>query len=190
MLRSGGNQKIRPHCTAEYQLRQQLNITFVQFGVDAAAEAANVVKVVPSESALSFADILMRLAGIAPKLTIAAVLLVLSGSSIHAQQQRDNGSAGVAASAPISSAVMDNFVAANSAIAEFRGKVQGELAEPRSKKPETQEMLRAKLHDGTERLLKEHHLTEAEFTALTRRVSTDDVVRKQFEEATARLPKR
>lgn len=132
---------------------------------------------------------LMQLAGIAFRVSVAAALITLAGSRVEAQQ-RESGSTAVVASAPISAAAMDNFVAANAAISEFRGKVQAELAEPRSKKPETQEMLRAKLQDGTERLLKEHHLTDAEYTQMTRRVSTDDVARKQFDEAMARLTKR
>ena len=132
----------------------------------------------------------MQLAGITMRLSVAVGLAAtFAGSAVEAQQ-RDSSTVMLVTATPIPAAAMESFAAANIAIADFRGKVQAELAEPRSKKPETQELLREKLQAGTERLLKEHNLTDAEFTRLTKRVSTDEGARKQFDEAMARLAKR
>ena len=87
----------------------------------------------------------------------------------------------------VSASALDAFAAAHVEVAALRGKAQAELAEPRSKKAEVQISVRAKLQDGTLRALKAHNLTEAEFARLTRLVSTDDALRKQFDEAVARL---
>ena len=87
----------------------------------------------------------------------------------------------------VSASALDAFAAAHVEVAALRGKAQAELAEPRSKKAEVQILVRAKLQDGTLRALKAHNLTEAEFARLTRLVSTDDALRKQFDEAVARL---
>ena len=87
----------------------------------------------------------------------------------------------------VSASALDAFAAAHVEVAALRGKAQAELAEPRSKKAEVQISVRAKLQDGTIRALKAHNLTEAEFARLTRLVSTDDALRKQFDEAVARL---
>ena len=87
----------------------------------------------------------------------------------------------------VSASVMEAFAAAHVEVAALRTKVQAELAEPKSKKPEVQASLRDKLQLNTERILKQHGLTESEFARLTRLVSTDDALRKQFEEAIAKL---
>lgn len=87
----------------------------------------------------------------------------------------------------MSATAMETFVKAHIAVAVLRGQVQAELAETKSKKPEVQATLREKLQVGTQRILKEHGLTDADFVRLTRRVSTDDVVRKAFDEMLARL---
>lgn len=87
----------------------------------------------------------------------------------------------------VSAGAMDAFAAAHVEVAALRSKVQAELAEPRSKKAEVQISVRAKLHDATLRVLKAHDLTEGEFARLTRLVSTDDTLRKQFDEVVARL---
>ena len=87
----------------------------------------------------------------------------------------------------VSASVMEAFAAAHAEVAALLSKVQAELAEPKSKKPEVQASLRDKLQLNTERILKQHDLTESGFAQLTRRVSTDDAVRKQFDEAVAKL---
>ena len=87
----------------------------------------------------------------------------------------------------VSATAMETFVKAHIAVAVLRGQVQAELADTKAKKPEAQATLREKLQVGTQRILKEHGLTEAEFVRLIRRVSTDDVVRRAFDEALARL---
>ncbi|MEO7362523.1 MAG: DUF4168 domain-containing protein [Gemmatimonadaceae bacterium] len=132
----------------------------------------------------------MQLASFTFRVSVAFFLAASASVSRAEAQQTDSGGVSVAARTPISAAAMDAFAAAHIAIAAFRGKVQAELAEPRSKKAEAQEMLREKLQVGTERVLKEHELSDAEFTRLTRRVSTDAVARQQFEEALERLTKR
>ena len=87
----------------------------------------------------------------------------------------------------ISASVMEAFTAAHVEVATLRTKLQAELAEPKSKKPEVQASLRDKLQVNTERILKQHGLTESEFAQLTRAVSTNDALRKQFDEAVAKL---
>ena len=87
----------------------------------------------------------------------------------------------------VSTSAMDAFAAAHVEVALLRGKVQAELAEPKSKKPEVQAALRDKLQLNTDRILKQHDLTEIEFARLTREVSTDFALRKQFDEAVAKL---
>ena len=87
----------------------------------------------------------------------------------------------------VTPATMEIFVKAHIAVAALRGQVQAELAETKAKKPEVQATLREKLQVGTQRILKEHGLTDADFVRLTRRVSTDDAVRKAFDETLTRL---
>lgn len=84
-------------------------------------------------------------------------------------------------------ASMESFARTHAAIAALRDRVQAELAEPKSKKPEVQAELREKLRTERLRLLKEHGLTEDAFTRLTHRVAVDDEARKAFEAALARL---
>lgn len=131
----------------------------------------------------------MKLARVGVQLSCTIVFALAALASDAPAQVRDSSNVAAVDAGSITQTAMDSFAAAHLAIAELRGKVQAELAEPRSKKPETQASLREKLQSGTERLLKEHNLTDAEFTRLTRRVSTDDVARKQFEDALARLSK-
>lgn len=89
--------------------------------------------------------------------------------------------------AVIDSSTVAAFAAAHAEVSAVRGKAQAELAEPKAKKAEVQVAIREQLHQTTDRILKAHNLTEAEFTRLTRQVSTDDALRKRFEEALARL---
>ena len=134
----------------------------------------------------------MKLANIYVRLTIAVALsATLPEQSAMAQQPGGTNSAasiGAASisAASISAASMDSFAAAHVEVEALRSKAQAELAEPRSKKGETQVTLREKLQEGTLGVLKAHGLTEAEFTRLTRLVSTDGALRKQFDEAVAR----
>ncbi len=87
----------------------------------------------------------------------------------------------------VTPAAMESFARAHAAIATLRDRVQAELAEPKSKKPEVQAELREKLRTERLRLLKEHGLSEEAFARLTHRVAVDDGARKAFEEALARL---
>lgn len=86
-----------------------------------------------------------------------------------------------------SAAALETFVKAHLAVAAFRGQLQAELAEPKNKKPEIQTQLHEKLQAGTKRLLDQHELSATEFSRLTRLVSTNDAVRKDFDAAVARL---
>ncbi len=87
----------------------------------------------------------------------------------------------------VSASAMETFVKAHIALTALRSQAQAELAVTSAKKPEVQAALREKLQLDTQRLLKDHGLTDAEFARLTRRVSTDDVARKAFEETLARV---
>ena len=170
---------------------QQLDITHPESGVDGASWRVNVM----NEWQSGFSSITqirshMQQSSFTLRVSVAILLgLSASGSRVQAQQP-DSGGVSAVSRAPIGAAAMDAFVAAHIEIAAFRGKLQAELAEPRSKKIEIQQTLHEKLQAGVARLLKEHNLTDAEFTQMTRRVSTDDVVRQQFEEALTRLAKR
>lgn len=84
-------------------------------------------------------------------------------------------------------ATMESFARAHLAIAALRDRVQAELAEPKSKKPEVQAELREKLRAGRVAILKEHALTDEFFARLTHRVAVDDEARKAFESLLARL---
>ena len=87
----------------------------------------------------------------------------------------------------ISVVAMEAFAKAHIALTALRSQAQAELAATSAKKPEVQAALREKLTVNTPRLLKEHGFTEAEFARLTRRVGTDDELRKRFEETLARV---
>jgi Domain of unknown function (DUF4168) len=87
----------------------------------------------------------------------------------------------------ITAAALEAFAKAHLAVSGLRAQVQAELADPKAKKPEEQAALREKLQVNTRRLIAAQGLTEAEFARMTRRVSTDDVLRKAFEAALARL---
>jgi len=111
--------------------------------------------------------------------------LVLAAPAARAEAQ----SAGAqSADSTISAAAMESLAKAHIAVTAFRGQMQAELADPKSKKGEVQAQLRDKLQVGIVRILKEHGLTEPEFTRLTRRISTDTATRTVFEETLARLP--
>jgi hypothetical protein len=90
----------------------------------------------------------------------------------------------------VTPAAMESFAKAHAAIAALRDRVQGELAEPRSKKPEVQAELREMLRTERLRLLKEHGLTEEGFARLTHRIAVDDEARKAFDAALAKLAER
>lgn len=87
----------------------------------------------------------------------------------------------------VSASAMETFVKAHIALTALRSQAQAELAAPTAKKPEVHAAIREKLNVNTQRLLKEHGFTEAEFARLTRRVGTDDVARKAFEETLVRV---
>ncbi len=106
-----------------------------------------------------------------------ALLFAVPFQSAHAQE-RDS---------TISASAMETFVKAHIALTTLRSQAQAELAATSAKKPEVQAALREKLKVNTQRLLKEHGYTEAEFARLTRRVGTDEAARKAFEETLARV---
>jgi hypothetical protein len=105
---------------------------------------------------------------------------LLFGAPFHAghAQERDS---------TVSASAMETFVKAHIALTALRSQAQAELAATSAKKPDVQAAVREKLTVNSQRLLKEHGFTEAEFARLTRRVGTDDVVRKAFEETLARV---
>ena len=98
---------------------------------------------------------------------LCSLVLVSPGAGLHAQS----------ADSAISAASMETFAKAHIAVSAFRGQVQAELADPKAKKADVQATLRDKLQVGIVRILKEHGLTEPEFTRLTRRISTDTATR-------------
>ena len=120
----------------------------------------------------------MKLASLCFRITVLVTLALGVPVSQAPAQQQDS---------TLSAATIEAFAAAHLAVLTMRGKMQAELADPRAKKAEVQIALREKLQANTDRVLKEHRLTATEFSRLTRRVSTDDVVRKQFDEAVTRL---
>ena len=115
-------------------------------------------------------------------LTVASMLI--AGRSLAAQAV---GTRPAADSMTISPSVVDRFAKAFLAVSALRSQVQAELADPAAKKADRQSALRAKLQDGIAAILREHGVSTVEFADLTRRVSTDDVLRKAFDEAVARL---
>ena len=110
-------------------------------------------------------------------LLLIALLVGAPFQSGHAQE-RDS---------TISASAMETLVKAHIALTALRSQAQAELAATTAKKPEVHAAVREKLTVNTQRLLKEHGFTEAEFARLTRRVGTDDLVRKAFEETLARV---
>ena len=68
---------------------------------------------------------------------------------------------------------IEPFARAHLAINLLRDRAHAELAEPKSKKIESQVELRDKLRSGTAQVLKEYKLTDAEFARYTFLVSTD-----------------
>ena len=87
----------------------------------------------------------------------------------------------------VAPATMEAFARAHLAIAALRDRVQAELAEPKSKKPEVQGELREKLRTGRLAILKEHGLSDDAFAHLTHRVAVDEEARKTFEALLAKL---
>lgn len=87
----------------------------------------------------------------------------------------------------LSPAALESFAKAHVAVSALRSQLQAELADPKSKKTEAQAQLRDKLLAGTQRILKAHGLTDTEFARITKRVSTDDALRKAFDEVVARI---
>jgi len=90
------------------------------------------------------------------------------------------------ADSAVTTAALDGYVKAFLAVSALRSQMQAELADPASKKQDVQAALRQKLQAGSVGLLKSHGLTEETFARMTRRVSTDDAVRKAFEAAVSK----
>ena len=82
---------------------------------------------------------------------------------------------------------MEAFAKAYLGMSQLRDRMQAELAEPKNKKVEIQLQLREKLRTQLEQVLKENHLTSAEYQALTRAVSVDAEKRREFEAQLALL---
>lgn len=120
-----------------------------------------------------------RLCALVPMWMVCAAMVLTPADKVLGQASDTSG-------AP-SAAALETFVKAHLAVAAFRGQLQAELAEPKNKKPELQMQLHEKLQAGTKRLLDQHELSATEFSRLTRLVSTNDAVRKDFDAAVARL---
>ena len=111
-------------------------------------------------------------------------LLLMAGLSMLAPFRSAQGQQPDTALSPVA---LESFVKAHLAVSVLRGQTQAELADTKSKKTEVQAQLREKLLVGTQRILKENGLTEVEFARLTKRVSTDDAMRKAFDDVVSRL---
>ena len=125
-------------------------------------------------------------------LTLAAAGLVLAApASLMAQPPAGAGTAtgtgaGTGAAADSTTQLIESYVRAHLALAAVRDKEQAELAEPRSKKAEVQAEIRQRYRGLRAEALKGAGYTEAHFTAVTKRISTDDALRGKFEAALAR----
>ncbi len=120
----------------------------------------------------------MTLSQIRSRFLLLIALLVGAPFQYGHAQERDS---------TISASAMETLVKAHIALTALRSQAQAELAATTAKKPEVQAALREKLTVNTQRLLKAQGFTEAEFARLTRRVGTDDAMRKAFEETLARV---
>jgi hypothetical protein len=120
---------------------------------------------------------------------LVGLAFLMPAPPAHAQAQPPASPAPAqSADSAVSAAALEVFAKAHIAVAALRAQMQAELADPRTKKLPEQLALREKLHVNTLRLLKEHGLTEAEFARLTQRISTDNIMRKDFDALLARLP--
>jgi hypothetical protein len=87
------------------------------------------------------------------------------------------------------SSAIEAFAKLQRAINQLRDKEQAELAEPRNKKVEEQGTLREKYRKLRADSLKAHGFTQAQVTAMTLRISSDDALRVLFEATMERLSK-
>ena len=108
---------------------------------------------------------------------LLGVLMVGSASSEARGQE-------AAAIAPVDSIAA--FVKAHAAIASLRDKAQAELAEPKNKKGEEQLRIRDRLREQVAAALRDAGLTQVQYESFTHLVSTNDSVRKVFEEHLAK----
>lgn len=92
-----------------------------------------------------------------------------------------------AAPHPDSVAAMMPFARVHAALTTLRERADAEYADPKNKKPELLDELRAKYRAERERVLKAQALTEANYGDLTRRISSDDAARLAFEAAFAKV---
>lgn len=97
--------------------------------------------------------------------------------------------AAVAPAMDSTAAAIEAFAKLQRAINQLRDKEQAELAEPRNKKVEEQNTLREKYRKLRADSLKTHGFTQAQVTAMTLRISSDDALRALFEAAMERLSK-
>lgn len=82
--------------------------------------------------------------------------------------------------------LVDGYLKAHLALGAVRDREQAELAEPRSKKPEVQMEIRERYRGLRTEALKAVGYTEAKYSAMTKRMSTDDGLRQRFEAALAK----
>jgi hypothetical protein len=106
-----------------------------------------------------------------------------------AQPPAKAASATVAPAMDSTSAAIEAFAKLQRAINQLRDKEQAELAEPRNKKVEEQATLREKYRTLRADSLKAHGFTQAQVTAMTLRISSDDALRVLFEATMERLSK-
>ncbi len=100
--------------------------------------------------------------------------------------------AAAAAAAPAmdsTTAAIEAFAKLQRAVNQLRDKEQAELAEPRNKKVEEQATIREKYRKLRADSLKAHGYTQAQVTAMTLRISSDDALRVLFETTMERLSK-
>ena len=84
---------------------------------------------------------------------------------------------------------VEAFAKLQRAINQLRDKEQAALAEPRNKKVEEQTIIREKYRALRADTLKAHGYTQAQVTAMTLRISSDDALRVLFETTMERLSK-
>jgi hypothetical protein len=79
------------------------------------------------------------------------------------------------------------FAKAHTAIAAARDAVQAELAQTKNKTPEAQKQLQEKLHEQITHVLHENQLTQQEFDRLLYAISSNEELRKSFDEVVTKL---
>jgi hypothetical protein len=109
---------------------------------------------------------------------IAFALAIMAAPAFTSAQQTQAHQHGPA----VAKEQLTTFAKAFAAVAKVRDQVQAELAEPRNKKDEAQAQLHEKLRTSIAKIIQEHGFTEEQYNRLTYAVSTDNELRKAFDE--------